>query len=522
MAKNNQYRCPKCGGDRMVKNGRANTTAKQKYKCKGCGHTTVAPHPPDFVPMRDKLPKKQRYIITAAQNATPVHKGFWRALLNAAKFYDAELVVIPGRYKNPTSTWSQASQEHEWWADEVLPYLLRGRVFLNDRLVILGDVKVQWAARSPLTSLDTLTGERSGIVGHGNRALRSIPSPHHRYPKLMFTTGACTVENYTDTKRGKIAEFNHSIGALIVELDASCGDDVFYARQLNATKNGSFIDLDMEFTSDGMRMAKPSLSLTMGDTHHRWLSKDVAEATFGKQGMIALLDPQYTIWHDLLDFHARNHHHQGDWLTGFGKWKHGIESVRAEVEQAVEFVNERTPVGRKSIIVSGNHDRALQRWLGEVDFRQDPANVEFYLEVALDTIKSVRVAEGGIEYADPFITYGRKMAQEGVQFLESGESCVIGGVEHGLHGDLGPNGGRGTTRNLSQIGIKVTKGHSHIAEIIDGCYSAGKSTGHLEYEGGGPSSHSQAHVVLYANGKRSMVFIVKGRFCLPRPSLSKK
>ena len=46
--------------------------------------------------------------------------------------------------------------------------------------------------------------------------------------------------DYTDTKQGAIGAFNHRLGALIVEIDA----DVFYVRELNADRHGSFIDLD--------------------------------------------------------------------------------------------------------------------------------------------------------------------------------------------------------------------------------------------------------------------------------------
>ena len=461
--------------------------------------------------MRTKLPNAKVYIITAAQNATPIHKGFWQSLEHAASFYGAEKVVIPGRYKNPTSQWTQGNDEHEWWDSAVLPYLLNGRIKLNERIMILGDVKIQWAARSPLASLDTLTKDMSGIVGHGNRALRSIATPQHKHPKLMLTTGACTKPNYTDTKQGAIGAFNHSLGALIVEIDG----DIFYVRELNADRHGSFIDLDMEFTPEGVKPAGRALSISMGDTHQRFVLPQVVDATFNaKRSMVNLLRPQHLIWHDLLDFHTRNHHHKDHWLTGFGKWKAGKECVRTEVEDAIQFVNNKTPKDCKSIIVSSNHDRAMARWLEEADFKKDPVNLEFYLEIAATAAKSVKMSVGGIMYDDPFIAYAQKLAAANVQFLKQGQSFILAGVEYGLHGDNGPNGSRGTTKNLSTIGVKVTKGHNHTAEIIDGCYSAGKSTGALEYEAGGPSSHSNAHVVQYANGKRAIIFIINGRYCL--------
>lgn len=259
----------------------------------------------------------------------------------------------------------------------------------------------------------------------------------------------------------------------------------------------------------------------MGDIHQRFILPEVVSATFtAKRSMVNLLRPQYLVWHDLLDFHSRNHHHKDDWQTKFGKWKAGKECVRTEVEEAIRFVNTKTPMDCKSLVVSSNHDRAMAKWLKEADFKTDPVKLEFYLEIAVEVAKGVRFGAGGIEYDDPFISYAEKLAGKNVQFLKQGKSFVLSNVEYGLHGDKGPNGARGTTKNLSTIGIKVTKGHNHTAEIVDGCYSAGKSTGMLEYEEGRPSSHSNSHVIQYANGKRTIIFIINGRYCLERRIVS--
>lgn len=514
--------CPKCGSGWVVKNAMTTNigSQKQNYLCKTCRHRTTAPAskpPAPPVPMRSTLPKAKRYLITAAQNATPIHKAFWQSLMQCSKYYDAEVVVVPGRYKNPTSQWTQEDQKHDWWDPAVVPYLCQGWIQLNERLVIVGDVKVQWAARKPLVGLDALTKDMSGIIGHGSRGLRSIATPQHKHPKLMFTTGACTVANYTDTKAGALGEFNHCLGALIVEIDALHGN-AFYVRQLDATRDGSFIDLDMEFTPDKVRRAKPALSLTIGDLHQRWVLPEVVEATFtAPESLVKITNPRYLFWHDVLDFHSRNHHHDDDWVTRYGKWKFGIECVRTEMNEAVHFLNKFTPKGRQSVVVSSNHDRAALKWLKKADFRDDPVNAQFYLECAQRLVESAHKTSGGIAYDDPFVSYAKTLAHENVYFLSAGESKSLLRVEYSFHGDKGPNGSRGSTQNLSKMGIKVTKAHNHVAEIIDACYSVGKSTGMLEYEVGAPSAHTNSHALQYTNGKRTIITIINGRYCLKRP-----
>ena len=510
--------CPKCGSGWVVKSSTTTNAGseKQRYLCMVCNLRTTMPitKPPEkAVLMREKLPKSKRYLVTAAQNATPIHKQFWQALLRCAKYYDAEIVVIPGRYKNPTSQWTQNNKDHERWDAAVLPYLCKGRIQLNDRMMIVGDVKVQWAARKPLVGLDALTKDMSGIIGHGSRGLRSIATPQYKHPKLMFTTGACTVPNYTDTKVGALGKFNHTLGALIVEIDG----DAFYCRQLDSTREGSFIDLDVEFTPEEVRPAKPALALAIGDLHFRWANQEVLNATLvGPSSLVSITDPKVLFWHDVLDFHSRNHHHEGDWITQYAKWKFGLECVRTEMDEVIDFLNEQTPEGRQSAIVASNHDRAATKWLWRADDRTDHVNADFIVECKKRARESVRKGPGGIKYDDVFTSYANTRAKENVLYLVEGASKSIARVEYSYHGDKGPNGTRGSTQNLSKMGIKVTKGHDHTAAIIDACYSVGKCTGMLEYEGGAPSAHTNSHVLQYANGKRTVITIIKGHFCLKR------
>lgn len=513
--------CPKCGAEGMSKDGFTTNTGseKQRYQCPdaACKHRTTAPSTTPVeteVKMRKTLPTAKRYIFTAAQNATPIHKPTWQSILRCAEYYGAELGVIPGRYKNPTSQWTQNNKDHEWWAPEVVPYLCDGWIRLNDRLLVLADVKVQWAAANPLGRLDSLTKDKSGIVGHGSRAMRSVATPQHKHAKAMYTTGACTVRNYTDTKQGKLGAFYHALGALIVEIDG----DTFYVRQLSATKQGHFIDLDMEFTPDEVRPAPPALAVSMGDIHQRWALPEVVNATLvAPDSLVKLTNARNLFFHDIIDFHSRNWHHEDDWITQFAKWKYKIEDVQKEIDEGIRFINKHTPKNRNAFVVASNHEEGVAKWLKRADYRKDPVNAQFLAALAIRAMETAKRTGGGVSYDDPFVDYAQRFAKPNVHFLKRGESKVLAQVEYGFHGDIGPNGARGTTKNLSKLGVKVTKGHSHTAEIVDGCYSAGKSTGTLEYERGGPSSHTNSHVIQYANGKRAIITIINGRYCLPRP-----
>ncbi|MCK5642258.1 MAG: hypothetical protein KAJ19_15740, partial [Gammaproteobacteria bacterium] len=94
------------------------------------------------------------------------------------------------------------------------------------------------------------------------------------------------------------------------------------------------------------------------------------------------------------------------------------------------------------------------------------------------------------------------------------QSFMLGGIELSMHGDQGPNGSRGSRMNLRRIGVKSIIGHSHSPGIEEGCMQTGTSTPlKLEYNSG-PSSWLQCHAVLYANGKRSLLPIIDGEWCI--------
>lgn len=510
--------CPRCGGTRLVKNGPAGS-GRTRWLCRECNRATTAPldaPPSKRIEFNTTLPRSARYVVTSAQNATPVNAGFFKALLRYCEAVDAKLIVIPFRYKNPTSRWTENNEDSEWWAPELVPYLYDGRFDLNKNLTILADIKVQPTAVAPLSGLESVTAARSGLVGHPKVELKTIATPHHRLPKIMATTGAVTVENYTDTKAGKKGEFHHNSGAAIVEVDG----DKFHLRQLSAARDGSFIDLELAVTADGVHDAPPAAALVMGDTHVDFVDPAVVRATFTDAGaMVRTLRPRRLVWHDLLDFYSRNHHHRGDPMIAVAKHRAGKGSVADEVRRACEFVDRHSPDGTENVMVPSNHPDALARWIRETDWRTDPENAEFYLETALEMVRNAHMADGGATTIDPFHYWGRRLLKAAgrTRFLGKGESCAVEGIEVGLHGHEGANGARGSIRAFSRIGVKSVVGHSHSPGITEGAHQVGTSTLlRLGYNAGGPSSWLQTHEVIYANGKRSLLNIIDGAWRLPR------
>lgn len=465
------------------------------------------------------IPDAKTYVITSAQNATPIHPGFFASLQQYCKVHDAELVVIPIRYRNPTSIWSDNDTTDDWWAPEVTPHLCDIRHMIGPNLAILADISVQPTASHPLSGFESVSGGESCIIGHPKIAVTVVPAQNHATPKVMYTTGSVTQPNYTHTKAGKKGEFHHSLAAVVVERQGK----KFHLRHLCAVDDGSFTDLDTGYTPAGSHPAARALALVMGDVHAQFADRTVLDATFTRQGnLAAMVNPCNFVWHDVLDFYAQNHHHRGEPFLQLAKHKSGLNVVEAEVRRTFALVDKYMQMYPESqhVFPHSNHDAALYRWLKEADWRSDPANAEFYLETALYLARNSRMGVNApADIPDPFGYWGQRLlsAPERCHFLTSRGTYTIAGVEVGSHGHDGPNGARGTLRGFARLGTKAIIGHSHTPGICEGAMQVGTtSLLRLEYNHG-PSSWMQTHGLLYANGKRTLINFIDGEFTARKP-----
>lgn len=458
------------------------------------------------------VPKKTKtYVIFTVQNATPVFENFLKSLKHYAEFNNAELVAIPVRYKNPTSLWTHKNTDAEWWAPEIMQYLCDSRFNINDNLTVMADIKIQPTAVNPLSDLESISKERSAIFGHTKLALKTVPVVSGSFPKIIATTGAVTVRNYTDTKTGKKGDFHHSFSAQAVEVRG----DRFHIRQLNAISDGSFIDLNYEYTPDGVYHADPALGLVLGDWHDHMVNPKVVKGTFtNKNSLVNTINPLEIVWHDALDFYSRNHHHYGQPFINLAKFRDGVDNVRKEVETVFKKI-EKLASGRRSVFPYSNHPDALARWIKSADWKSDPINAEFYLETALAMVRSTKMNGHKSETIDPFSYWGKKFVSNPDDFVFLGprESYDIGGIKVDMHGHLGPNGSRGGNVNtFGKLGVKNITAHGHGPGISNGAYRVGTSSEIDAEYNIGPSNWLNTHCPIYANGKRSLVSMIDGEF----------
>lgn len=444
---------------------------------------------------------KQRFLISWCQSETPIHKKFLKNMEAYAEHIDAQILIIAGRYKNPTSLSSSNSVKAKEknlknsWDSSVLPYLDAARHNLHKHLVVLSDVKIQPTSSMPLTGLNGITGLESCIVGHPRVQLKSLPVVEGYPNKLLVTTGAISVENYTDTAIGAKSSFHHQLGCVVVELD----NDVFHIRHITADKNGDFYDLIYrarkgEITSHGEEMP----ALIFGDLHIGETNPLAEKVSFE---IAKVLKPKKIIIHDAVNSHSVSHHELKDPFLLLQREENGSWSLERELDEAIAWFNKYPQYS--FVTVRSNHCEHIDKWLCSADWRKS-SNKKLYLKFA-NIIAEGKAPKG-------IVPYVFETELENVYPLALDEGYNILGFELSIHGHVGVHGSRSSPTQLKGLPTRNITGHSHVPNRVDGALCVGTLT-HLRVGyNKGASGWLHSNVVIYPNGKASHINIIDGRF----------
>ena len=514
--------CINCGSPQTSKRGFIDTTAgtKQRYKCKMCDqHFSVLIDTEEilieeedievgcqYVRSDEWLDKniysKKTIVITAIQNNTPIEEDFYRSLQNYINDKNAGFVAIPIKYKTVNAE------------DDLLADLYDPRVEANlteNTLIwekfnvkVYAGIKIQATAENPLSGLDPLSKGYSIIVGHAQVQLKMLPNLDKNISDILTSTGVMTTKNYSKTKLGEKARFNHSLSAIVLEF----GESYYHLRHLNfdpVTK--SFTDLNKQYCNDGTINTVEVEAIVTGDEHVTFRDPFVEKYTYrDTDSLVALLRPKYIVRHDVLDSYSISHHHRKNVFTNYAKFKSGFNNIRDELHTTVNYINETTPAFATSIIVSSNHNDHLLRWLNEVDIKIEPWNALLYHVLMYKMLEQTNMGEHGTEHPDPFELVARDWMNNNVKFVNRQGTKILG-IEIGSHGDFGVNGSRGSAKSFARMPGKMITGHSHSPAIEKGAYVVGTSSRlSLEYNKGASTWH-HAHCIIHKNGKRQLVFI---------------
>jgi hypothetical protein len=452
------------------------------------------------------------FVFTCAQNNTLLNEQFWASLMSLVKDKNAQLHISQITYNKqnhgqqsikPGS--AKASDQDDLWFDpRIAPYVSDQSVQITPDLIWFGDLNIIPTRVDPINGFEQHGRGASVIVPHTRMAMKSVPTMMHRKAQLAYSTGTVTARNYIEKAAGQKASLHHVYGALLVEVGE---DGTWWARQLNADTDGVVYDLTDVYYPDGKIESNAEIEvLTHGDLHGNKVDLGIMQVM---QGVVNHLRPVHQVFHDTVDFQPRNHHNIKDPHFLHQMHMEGKSSVRDEFTYIGRIMEKYLMRGYSNHhIITSNHDQAIEGWLRNIDGFKDWDNMELWLELNHKMAVRRRIKLPRHPFANLMMDSISKRFR--CKVVHEDDSLQIVGIEHGLHGHLGPNGSRGSPKNLRTAG-KANTAHTHSAGIVEGVYTAGVFGWLNMGYNKGLSSWSHSFIVTYANGKRTICTISNGK-----------
>jgi len=454
--------------------------------------------------LRDAVKNNKRFIVTTAVTGCELDTGMYKSIKQYCTLNKAELLVLVA--SDPASNLDKGS------LGRIDKRLLNEAIVIEDTHlnsnIFLSTIKLSAKAIDPITGLGRL-GQRDGsfIFASPKQRLKSSPVSNTKPPHFLMTTGAITVSDYTSSsymsnKTAHIAEHDHVMGGLIIEIGDS---DEYHFRQFQCDGKGRFIDLGVRYDGKETKDIQPE-AFVLGDWHSGStcpMSKDVWKTISNK------LKPKMLIMHDLFDGRSINHHEEMNVDSKAKRAMKGHLNLSDELKLVANDLKELCTWTDKVIVVKSNHDEFLQRFLQKGDFKNDPYNYKTFLQLALEYVSSNK---DPLKYGVEEIGELDPSLHSKVQWLVRDEDLRIAGIQLGAHGDKGANGSRGGLKSMEFAYGNSVSGHSHSPEIIRGAWQVGTSSVLKLGYNIGPSSWLNTSCLVYPNGQRQLINAIDGKY----------
>jgi hypothetical protein len=455
-----------------------------------------------FQKLKSRVRGSQRFIITTAVVEKKVHPEFYSSIKTYCKRNNTELLILP------CQDIASRNRAFNWNLDGILKddNIIYNDLKLNGNLFI-SSIKLSAKQINPLTGLSRI-GQRHGsfVYASPKQSLEFVAeSNKKKIPRALMTPGAITIPDYTtdsymSSRTSYIAENDHVLGAVIVELDSG---GIFHFRQIQANPvDGSFIDLHTCYMPNNKVTKVRPEALILGDWHSG-STDPVAKAAF--KNLAKVVRPKNLILHDLFDGKSISHHNEGKPLVKAKNVMRNTHSLKSEILGVATDLNELlTWIDDSIIIVKSNHDEHLDRYLVEGRYVNDPQNHYDALKLAVDLLEGNDALKNSVSknLNDP----------DRVYWLTRDDEYKIGGVECGAHGDLGSNGAKGSPQSLEKAYGNCVTGHAHTPCIFRGVFRMGTlSLMKLDYTKG-PSSWVHTSCLIFENGERQLINVINGKW----------
>lgn len=383
---------------------------------------------------------------------------------------------------------------------------------LNRKMVVL-DPQVPPQNEDPTSGLRDLTQDFAGksvVLPHAKQSLLSVPKDlAGKTPRVIYTTGACTLPNYNVTNaRGKRANRHHQFGFCVVDV---ISDTIYLPRLVPARADGTFVDLGIMHSPIYEPHRVDAAALILGDIHAPLQDDQAMQASYEQ---IEVFKPKEIYIHDLIDFRSIAHHQLKDsvrqmWLAEKfdAVMDCKADSLEDELKVGYDFLQDLSKRAGGAVInvLPSNHDEFVHKWLARGAHLQDRKNARMGSRIMAAYYEGDSVLQRGLEIIGPI--------PENVNFLGLTDDRRPWGYQCSAHGHLGVNGSRGSLKQFRGSYGKVIIGHVHQLQVIGKAISVGtNSIMPLDYQRGQPSTSMHGNAVIYEGGFAQAIPIINGRW----------
>jgi hypothetical protein len=380
--------------------------------------------------------------------------------------------------------------------------------------------------KNPLTGLHTLKIHRytenytpgseikrmktSIIVGHSKQMMEVVPTGNESHPRIIHSTGTICEPTYLRNRIGMIANEDHKLGALIVEIQG----DIFWVRQVQFDPiDGSFIDLGRRYCADGKVKKVRCLAFKMGDVHPGHHNQKALDAMYCLWDIIR---PVRIFFEDFFDGSSISHHLANKRLTK-AKMAHTMKQFKdlptemAMAKEILEGIWAKAPVDAELIATASNHPEHVTRYLEEGRYINDcAANYEVAHRMVVMELDGKNALK---EYIDP---KGR------MRWTSENEDYFVEGVQMNAHGHLGIGGGKGSKQGHQKAYGNAMVAHSHTPSIFHDTFTVGHMTHDRHGYNSGPQNWILCCGGVYKGGQKQLYMIINGSAYRPISGKNKK
>ncbi|MFN3506597.1 MAG: hypothetical protein ACK4ZU_03910 [Allorhizobium sp.] len=418
-------------------------------------------------------PIKSGFLVTAAQAGTPVHGPALMALTAFAGYRGLSMVVIgmDQKVQGPKSKTDEIAD----WSSAVASLVTTEKLDFGS-FVIDGAFPLKTTHEDPLDGIGGYCEGRHHIFGSPRQDVITLHKMESGISDAFARcSGIVTVPNYSRSKAGMIAIGNHVLGAVIVEIDEN--DQVFTRNIQCHPITGEVWDVGTDVVVEegivrGRRevLAKRGLEnnrgvFNAGCVHVRWLSSACYDAIWNGSdhdvGLVEVFDPSHQILHDVFDAYSISPHNRRTPEHQIRKRLAGDDSVDGELKLTADFIEAIGCERRTTWIVESNHDRHLDRFLLETDFKKDVKNAKTFLRLNLDRIEALEKGDNKFSV----LAQALRLANPRAKFKTSwfSDPLRIHRYFYNVHGDTGTNGSHGSPTNFVGTNFYLAIAHFHTA-----------------------------------------------------------